>query len=116
MWHATTGMFLNWSVALTTVNGTIGREFSRLLQSIGSADQTHEQIIDSSTFRFSRTSVENVLPLTSILRISPTSKTLNGAVINCTDVASTNSASTIVNIINAPQLDYGEIISRTMGS
>ena len=43
-------------------------------------------IIDSSTVSFTRLSAQRALPLIAMVRINHVSETLNGTVINCTEV------------------------------
>ena len=63
--------------------------------------QIFEQVIGSTTFLYSRSTVESSLPLMSILSISPVSKNLNGTVtvVNCTDVTTLDRVSTVMNVI-----------------
>jgi hypothetical protein len=44
------------------------------------------------------------LPLTSKLSISPIGGSLNGTLVNCTDLATFNTSSTIIDIINEGQI------------
>ena len=63
--------------------------------------------IDNTTFSFSRTSPQGTLPLISMLTISPVSEIMNGIQVKCEDVvASINSSTTIVHVINS-QNDVG---------
>ena len=99
----TTGMFLNWSISLATPeDGATGQTYWRLLQSIGPIhQQAHQITVDSTTFHFSRSSAQDSLPVVSRLLIS---STRNGTVINCTDVVSSDTTSTTVNIVNIGDL------------
>ena len=79
----TTGHVLRWKI---TVPGHNGRTDTRL-QTYNSLSQSQTPLmIDSSTFTFTRTSVQGHLPQTSRLDIDHVSAGLNGTVINCTEV------------------------------
>ena len=97
----TTGRFLEWSFSLIPENETVSMRYSRALQPSGLNHlQVSEQRIGSTIFLYSRSSAENVLPLTSALSIGPVSEDLNGTVVNCTDATTSDTASTLINIIN----------------
>ena len=89
----TAGVFLNWSSAVIP-NG-------RVIQSTGESDhQTHTQTVNNTVFTFSRLSGPNSLPLISRLLIGPLSDDLNGTVVTCVDLVTSNSSSTVINIVN----------------
>ena len=101
----TSGRFLDWSFSLTPENETAPMRYTRTLQSSGPSHlQTFEDMIGSATFLYSRSSSESILPLVSMLSISPgpVSEDLNGTVVNCTDVdiTTTHTVSTIINVLN----------------
>ena len=97
----TTGRFLEWSFSPIPENETVPMRYTRALQHSGpNHRQVSEQRIGSITFLYSRSSAENVLPLTSTLSISPVSEDLNGTVVNCTDAITSDTASTMINIFN----------------
>ena len=56
--------------------------------------------IDSTWFTFSRLSAQNSFPLISTLSINPVNKGLNGTEVNCTDVGTSETVSTIITIID----------------
>ena len=96
----TTERFLEWSFSLIPNNETAPMRYTHALQHSGPNHlQVSEQRIGSTTFLYSRNSAENVLPLTSTLSISPVSKDLNGTVVNCTDATTSDTASTMINVI-----------------
>ena len=110
-------MFLNWSISLVTTSGLdsdgqIIIHYWRLLQSIGPIhQQMHEVMVDSTTFHFSRSSAEDSLPVVSKLLIRPAPNiSLNGTMVNCTDVTSSETASTIAIIINVSDVVYCEFM------
>ena len=95
------GRFLEWSFSLTPENATASMRYIRTLQLDGPNHlQTYEQMIGSTTFLYSRSSAENMLPLVSMLSISPVSEDLNGTVVNCTDVTAGDTVSTTINVLN----------------
>lgn len=57
-------------------------------------------VIGSSRFTFSKSSARGNLPLVSTLLIDPVTNDLNGIMINCTDVSSMESATSIVYVVN----------------
>ena len=88
----TTGMFLNWSYSLIP-NG-------RVIQSTGQSDQNYALTVNNIVFTFYRLSGPNSLPLMSRLLIRPVSDNLNGTVITCEDLETSNSSSTVINVVN----------------
>ena len=97
----TTGRFLEWSFSLIPENGTGPVRYTRILQTSGpNYAQIFEQVIGSTTFLYSRSTVENSLPLMSTLSIRPVSKDLNGTVVNCTDVTTSDRVSTVIFVID----------------
>ena len=96
----TTGKFLEWSFTLIPENETTPMRYTRNLQTYGPKHlQIFEQVIASTVFLYSRNSAENSLPLMSTLSVSPVSEGLNGTVVNCTDVTTSDTVSTIIFII-----------------
>ena len=93
----TRGRFLEWSFSLIPEGDTTARRYARVLNP-NSPTSTLE--VNSITFTFSIISAGSNLPLTSQLLISPVSDSLNGTEVNCTDVGTSNSTSTIVTVIN----------------
>ena len=97
----TTGRFLEWSFSLISENETAPLRYTRTLQSSGPNHlQTFEEIIGSITFLYSRISAESILPVMSILSISPVRDGLNGIMIICTDVTTSYLESTVINVAN----------------
>ena len=101
----TTGRFLEWSILLIPENEAENEtapmlRYTHAFQHSGpNYHQVSEQRIGSITFLYSRSSAENVLPLISTLSISSASEDLNGTVVNCIDVTTFDTASTMINII-----------------
>ena len=101
----TTGRFLEWSFSLITENPTALMRYTKILQNSGQNHlQTFEEIIESTTFLYSRISAENVLPVMSMLSINPVKDGLNGVMINCTDVTTSHLESTIINVVNENEI------------
>ena len=96
----TTGRFLEWSFSLIPENETVPMRYMYALQHSGPNHlQVSEQRIGFTTFLYSRSSAENALPLISTLSISPASEDLNGAVVDCIDATTSDTASTMINVI-----------------
>ena len=76
--------------------------FTRAVTSLDPGYQiSHVQLqVNSTVFNISRVSAQNTLPLTSRLLISPVSNNLNGTEVNCTNQETSETASTVVSIIN----------------
>ena len=74
---------------------------TRAISSGGSDNQTTHQLVNSTIFlNFSRVSSEDSLPLISRLLISPVSDGLNGSSVSCMDIATSESVSTSINVID----------------
>jgi hypothetical protein len=96
----TTERFLEWSFSLIPENETAPMRYTRNLQNSGlHHTQLFDQTIGSTTFIYSRSSAENAVPVISTLLISPVSEDLNGTVVNCTDVTTSDTVSTTINVI-----------------
>ena len=76
-------------------NATTATDFSHNVIYSDSAEMS-QLTVNSTVFSFSRTSAEYSLPVMSRLLIGPISNDLNGTVINCVDVAATESLSTTI--------------------
>ena len=101
----TTGRFLEWSFSLIPENETASMKYRRILQDAGPNHlQTFGRVIGSTMFTYSRSSAENSLPVTSMLSISPVREGLDGVVINCTDVTTSQTESTVINIVNENEM------------
>ena len=93
----TTGSLLEWRFNVIRGNATTATEFSRIILATGSASNAMSLlVVNSIMFRFSRTSVEDSLPVMTRLLINPVSRSLNGTVINCEDVGTSEVSSTTV--------------------
>ena len=67
-------------------------------------------MINSITFTFSRISTEGSEPLISMLLIDPVSDDLNGTEVNCTEVLTSNSTSTRIQVINESHMIGSKLI------
>ena len=93
----TTGAkFLQWSY-ISPISGAQRNLY--LIDSVTPALVPHIQTVKSSTFNVSRITPNNALPLMSRLLIGPANDNLNGTVVICQEVGTTNSSSTVINII-----------------
>lgn len=84
----TTERFLRWSFSLLNEEGNI-MIYTRAVTSIDGSQQVSHIIVNSTSFMFSRTSSQGMLPLISKLLINPLSNGLNGTKVNCTGVSDT---------------------------
>ena len=106
----TTEIFLRWNITfrdqelVTTSTGT----FTRTLSSFGTSPEASPLTINSSTFRFLRTSDEGRVPLMSTLLINPVNRMLNGTILTCMKVSTSDSSATIVQILS--ENDYCELL------
>ena len=92
--------FIRWSIVVANEHG-MEEEITVSRNSRDSSPPPRERIINSTTFIFTRTSAEDVLPLISTLTINSTSIGLNGTVVHCVDTNNAlTSASTTIYIIN----------------
>ncbi len=90
----TSGNILEWSFSPTTTTLVYTRALS-------TTNQPPEPIlIDETRFTFSRLSATSTLPLVSTLLIDPVNMGLNGTEVNCTDVNTSETVTTIIKIIN----------------
>ena len=90
----TTGSQLEWRFSvILSEDKTTATDISRIFASSHSAsDATVPPLMANSTvFSFSRTSARNSLPVESRLLIGPVSNSLNGTVIDCDDLESSES-------------------------
>ena len=91
----TAGRFLRWRFTVIRGNETI--TIIRTIQAaVPAGDAISHLTLNSTMFNFSRTSSEGSLPLTSKLVIGPVSSNLNGTVMNCIDLVSSNLSSTTI--------------------
>ena len=94
-----TGRFLEWSFPLIPEGDTTARRYARVLNP---NSPTSALEVNSITFTFSiiYAGPGDSLPLTSRLLISQVSDGLNGTEVNCTDVRTSETVSTIVKTIS----------------
>ena len=104
----TPGNFLEWSFLLIPDGGTVARRYFRSLHS-DLVPATSDLEVNSITFTFSRISAEGSLPVTSRLLINPVNDELNGTLVNCTDVITSETKSTSVLIINEEPVVRGKL-------
>jgi hypothetical protein len=93
------GGFLEWSFFAN--DGLSDGRYTRILSTIS---QMSQLMINQTVFTFSRISGENSLPLTSRLSISPIGGGLNGTLVNCTDLATFNTSSATIDVVNEGQI------------
>ena len=93
----TPGSFLEWSFFFIPEGETTARKYFRSLHTESSATSL---MINSITFTFSRISTHGSEPLISMLQIDPVSDDLNGTEVNCTDVVTSNTTFTRIQVIN----------------
>ena len=72
----------------------------RAIEANAPKNSDDSSVIGSSRFTFSKSSARGILPLVSTLLIDPVTTDLNGIMINCTDVSSLESATSIVYVVN----------------
>ena len=93
----TGGSALDWRFRVFLENETTISDLTRLFFSSDSARAAMSLLMVNSTlFNFSRTSARDSLPVESTLVIGPVSDNLNGTVVSCVDLESSNSSSTTV--------------------
>ena len=91
---STSGNILEWSFQLAPTT-------SKYTRALSTTNQPPEPIsIDATRFTYSRLSAANSLPLVSTLSIDPVNMGLNGTVLNCTNVGTSETVTTIITIIN----------------
>ena len=95
-----TSRLLEWSFNLIPANATSYRIYNRVISSSSISNQTRHIIVNSTTFTFSRVSAPNGFPLISKLLISPVSNSLNGTLVNCMDISTSETATVLVIIFN----------------
>ena len=102
----TTGSHLEWRLSVILENEATPTEVSRIFASSDSAsDATVPPLmVNSTVFDFSRTSARNSLPVESRLLVGPVGNYLNGTVINCDDLESSESLSTAIIIVKRDPL------------
>ena len=106
---STTGTFLRWYTR-PNIENEVTRTYTRTLSSISVVNNVAPLMINSTTFSFSRTSIQGSLPLVSRLVISPISKILNGTEVKCEDVImGINSSTTTIHVIKN---NLGELLTQ----
>ena len=96
----TTGRILEWSFSLIPTGETTAVTYSQVLSTSSSFSAVTSVILVNSSFSFSRFSDQYALPLISRLLMNPVSAELNGIEVNCADRETSETASTLVQIIN----------------
>ena len=98
----TTGDFLQWRFSVIRGNETSPTTvFTRTIISVFSASNAISQsVVNSTVFTFSKLSAEDNLPVVSRLLISPVSWGLNGTEMSCRDLTTSETAVTIIKIID----------------
>ena len=82
-----------WRFRVILENDTTATDIARIFVSSDSASDAAVPplMVNSTVFDFSRTSARNSLPVESRLLIGPVSNSLNGTVIDCDDLESSES-------------------------
>ena len=93
--------FIRWNLTVVNEHG-VKEDIVVSRNSRDSASPQREITINSTTFTFSRTSVQGDLPLVSVLAISSTSFSLNGTVVQCMDAS--NSMTMLVPVLTTIQI------------
>ena len=102
-----TGMYLELSVSLIHEGEITARRYSRIL-TFFDAGYTRLIVVNSTVFNFSIISARYSLPLISRLYISSVSDNLSGIEVTCTDIETSETASTLINVINE-DLIFGKL-------
>lgn len=89
------GAFLRWQFTVTLDDGTT-TTFMPDVTAGGSSGVSPSRMANSTTFTFSRLSTQ---PLTSRMLINPVSEGLNGVQVDCIDRATSESATTTIQIV-----------------
>ena len=87
----TLGMFLQWELFKNT-------SLTRLVSSAGVTATLQPFMVNSTAGIFSRDTAPGVLPLKSTVMINPVTVGLNGSVVTCVDVETSNTSSTTIYI------------------
>ena len=94
-----TGSFIRWLMIVGNGEGIL-QEYSRTIISQEGSQQVSMIELNSTTFTFMRTSSQGLLPLVSTLVIDSVSRYLNGTEVNCLDLVTTTTASTIIRLFD----------------
>ena len=78
--------------------------FMRTVSSVGPSSVIEPLTVNSTLFMFSRTSTQDSLPLMSRLLINPATVDLNGTVLNCIEVATSERSISSIHIIRGTYL------------
>ena len=101
-----TGRFLEWSFPLIPEGDTTARRYARVLNP---NSPTSALEVNSITFTFSIISAGNNLPLISRLLISQVSNGLDGTEVNCTDIGTSETVSTLITTILSGDSIFGRL-------
>ena len=100
-----TGRFVQWSFFLIPEGETAARRYTR---SLGPNSLPSTLEVNTVIFTFLVSSAGSGLSLTSRLLISPVRNSLHRTEVNCTDIETSETKSTLINIING-DLGFGII-------
>ena len=89
------GQFMRWIFTVTLDDGTL-MTFMPAITAGGSGSVPIPSMVNSTTFTYSRLSTQ---PLISTMTVHPVSQGLNGVDITCSDIQTTESAATTIQII-----------------
>ena len=93
--------FISWSIFRMSEQGTPEKEINDELINSRDRYQMTQTVVNSAIFTFSRSSAQNATPLISTLSIDSVNISLNGTVVQCSDlVKTTRSALSTIQIID----------------
>ena len=94
--------FIKWNIF--HVDGTLEKPVTSAQINSLDDNQMSQRTVNSTTFTFTRTSVQGVSPMISTLSIDSVDISLNGTVVRCSDVRNPmTSASITIKIIDTSQ-------------
>jgi hypothetical protein len=85
---------------LTPQNGTTAVRRTFTLTSLSATNQLSHLRFNSTMFTFSRLSAQNGVPLVSRLAINATTDNFNGFVLTCSDLETSESMATIIQVMS----------------
>ena len=100
----TTGRLLRWRFSVIRGFNDLFTATRTIQAAVRAEDAMSQLVVNFTMFNFSRTSAQDSLPLMSKLVIGPVNGSLNGTVMNCIDLDTSNSSSTTIIIIEREPL------------
>ena len=95
--------FIRWRVFQINEQGMNEKVINDEIINSMDTHQMSQSRVNSATVTITRTSAQGELPLVSTLSIDSVDISLNGTVVNCTDVVTSTNASTAIHIIDVNQ-------------